>query len=130
MKCKNHPEKNAIAVCQKYSTGYCDICCECLDKHSCCECSDPELYCKFRTQCIIWEISRQRRKKEQKIMDEHKDQRIDELEQQVAVLKEKLAERKLSLPMHDATPEQWQAVEEIEDRLDLKKKELKQLKSE
>jgi hypothetical protein len=25
---------------------------------------DPKLYCKFRTRCIIWEMSRDRRKGE------------------------------------------------------------------
>jgi hypothetical protein len=25
---------------------------------------DPKLYCKFRTQCIIWEMLRDRRKRE------------------------------------------------------------------
>jgi len=29
----------------------------------CCECTDPVLYCKFRTQCVIWEMSRNTRKK-------------------------------------------------------------------
>jgi hypothetical protein len=30
----------------------------------CCECIDPRLYCKFRTQCLIWEMSKDRRKKD------------------------------------------------------------------
>jgi hypothetical protein len=25
---------------------------------------DPKLYCKFRSQCIIWEMSRDRRKRD------------------------------------------------------------------
>jgi hypothetical protein len=62
MKCKNHPDREAIAVCQKHETGFCRECCECLKIDTCCECLDPKLYCKFRTQCIIRETSRDRRK--------------------------------------------------------------------
>jgi len=62
MKCRNHPERDAIATCQKYETGFCEECCECLNIDYCCECLDPKLYCKFRTQCLIWEMSRDRRK--------------------------------------------------------------------
>ena len=63
MKCKNHPERDAVGVCQKHETGFCQDCCECLDIDDCCDCLDPKLYCKFRTQCVIWERSRDRRKK-------------------------------------------------------------------
>ncbi len=63
-------------------------------------------------------------------MEKEKDQKINELEQQIAALKEQVVDRTQALPMHDATPEQWLAVEDIEDKLELKKKELKQLKSE
>jgi len=62
MKCRNHPDREAIATCQKYETGFCEECCECLNIDYCCECIDPKLYCKFRTQCLIWEMSRDRRK--------------------------------------------------------------------
>jgi hypothetical protein len=64
MKCRNHPDREAIGVCQKHETGFCEECCECLNIDDCCDCIDPKLYCKFRTQCIIWEKSRDRRKKE------------------------------------------------------------------
>ena len=64
MKCKKHPEREAIARCQKHETGFCGECCECLNIDHCCDCIDPKLYCKFRTQCVIWEMSRDRRKKE------------------------------------------------------------------
>jgi hypothetical protein len=63
MQCKNDPEREAIAVCQKHETGFCQECSECLDIDQCCDCLDPRLYCKFRTRCIIWERSRDRRKK-------------------------------------------------------------------
>jgi hypothetical protein len=62
MKCRKHQDREAIAVCQKHETGYCRECCECLNIDDCCECVDPKLYCKFRTRCMIWEMSRDRRK--------------------------------------------------------------------
>jgi len=43
-------------------------------------------------------------------------------------LKAELDDRKAALPMHDATPQQWMAVEELEDRIIGKKKELRNLK--
>jgi len=64
MKCRNHPDQEAIGACQKHETGFCQECCECLNIDECCECVDPKFYCKFRTQCIIWEMSRDRRKRE------------------------------------------------------------------
>lgn len=55
------------------------------------------------------------------------EEKIQALEQDIAALNEKLAERKAALPMHDATPQQWIAIEELEDAVALKKKELKAL---
>lgn len=55
------------------------------------------------------------------------DEKIRALEKEIAELKERLTERKAALPMHDATPQQWMAVEELEDAVALKKKELKSL---
>ncbi len=63
MQCRIHEEREALAVCQKHETGYCRECCECLNIDQCCACVDPTIYCKFRTQCVIWEMSRDRRKK-------------------------------------------------------------------
>ncbi len=45
MSCKNHPEREAVFICQKYSIGYCN---------ECCTCPQPENYCKFRANCQIW----------------------------------------------------------------------------
>ncbi|RLD51635.1 MAG: hypothetical protein DRI97_15460, partial [Bacteroidetes bacterium] len=62
MNCKNHPDRPAVAVCQKHQLGYCKECCDCQDLTECCGCSDLNIYCKFRSQCLIWELSRSRRK--------------------------------------------------------------------
>lgn len=64
MQCRNHPDRQALASCQKYETGFCRECCEGLNIDHSCECIDPQLYCKFRSRCIIWELSRDRRKKD------------------------------------------------------------------
>jgi len=54
--CVNHPDREAAITCQKIdSRGYCQ---ECLDEGA--PCFDPELYCKFRSQCIIWELAREK----------------------------------------------------------------------
>ncbi len=58
MKCRNHPDREAVIPCRKHQTGYCD---ECLDTGV--SCTDPTIYCKFRTQCVIWEMGREERKK-------------------------------------------------------------------
>lgn len=47
--CRYHPDRPAVARCQKYGYGYCS---ECLDTDP--HCSDPEIYCKFRTQCLVY----------------------------------------------------------------------------
>ena len=53
--CHNHPNRETRVTCQKNDTrGYCE---ECLDKGV--PCFDPELYCKFRSQCVIWELARE-----------------------------------------------------------------------
>lgn len=46
--CRNHPQRPNAALCQKYGYGLCAQCLE-DDPH----CSDPEIYCKFRPQCVI-----------------------------------------------------------------------------
>ncbi|MGQ9648095.1 MAG: hypothetical protein ACUVWO_16335 [Thermodesulfobacteriota bacterium] len=63
MECRVHADRKAVAVCQKYETGFCRECCECLNIDHCCECVDPRAYCKFRDQCFIWGMSRDRRKR-------------------------------------------------------------------
>ena len=62
-KCRFHPEEEARVYCNKFEYGYCQ---ECLE--SCSACSDPELYCRHRTYCVIWELCRKtvkRRKRDE-----------------------------------------------------------------
>ncbi len=57
MQCSRHPEREARVICQKMATGYCV---ECLENGV--SCLDPTNYCKFRSQCIIHELSREQRR--------------------------------------------------------------------
>ncbi len=56
--CRFHPERSAVVHCEKFEYGYCQ---ECVD--SCRACTDPELYCRHRTACVIWELCRREVKK-------------------------------------------------------------------
>lgn len=53
--CVNHPDREARFPCQKNNTrGYCQ---ECVGSGV--PCFDPDIYCKFRSQCVIWEMARE-----------------------------------------------------------------------
>ena len=43
--CTYHRDRETNYLCQKHNVH---LCAECL------VCRDPELYCKFRSACIIW----------------------------------------------------------------------------
>ncbi|MBW1868392.1 MAG: hypothetical protein JRI73_03660 [Deltaproteobacteria bacterium] len=58
MECRYHPGREAFVQCQKMAIGYCQ---ECLE--DCEACTDPCTYCKFRSQCIIWEMCRKSAKR-------------------------------------------------------------------
>jgi hypothetical protein len=62
MNCRNHPDRNAVAICYKYERGFCLECCDCLSPDECCECLNPEAYCEFRTRCGLWEMARERKR--------------------------------------------------------------------
>jgi uncharacterized 2Fe-2S/4Fe-4S cluster protein (DUF4445 family) len=50
--CINHPERETSYLCMKHNIYLCE---ECL------ECRDPNIYCKFRSSCPIWFMSRRNR---------------------------------------------------------------------
>jgi len=55
--CRNHPDRPAVARCQKYNYGFCH---QCLEDEP--QCPDPDIYCKFRPQCIVYfELKENRR---------------------------------------------------------------------
>ena len=43
--CVNHPDRETNYLCLKHNIYLCE---ECL------ECRDPEIYCKYRSSCVIW----------------------------------------------------------------------------
>ena len=43
--CVNHPNRETNYLCLKHNIYLCE---ECL------ECRDPEIYCKYRSSCVIW----------------------------------------------------------------------------
>src|SRR6056297_365865 len=55
-RCVNHPERETSYKCLKHNIYLCE---ECM------ECRDPELYCKYRSSCPIWFMSRGSRKLEE-----------------------------------------------------------------
>jgi hypothetical protein len=50
--CARHADTPAIHNCAKYGRYLCE---DCL----CCQ--DPKLFCRWRTSCVIWEVSRHQR---------------------------------------------------------------------
>jgi hypothetical protein len=50
--CIHHPDRETRYRCSKHDIYLCEAC---LD------CRDPELYCKFRTSCPIWFMTRKQK---------------------------------------------------------------------
>ncbi|MEJ5375209.1 MAG: hypothetical protein WHX93_01375 [bacterium] len=63
MKCKKHPEQEAMALCEKFQVGYCHLCCDDPELPDGCMCTSPTVHCQFRTRCIVWEMSKNRRRR-------------------------------------------------------------------
>ncbi len=57
--CRQHPQEPAAALCQKYGHG---LCARCLEDEP--ACPDPDIYCKYRPQCLIhFNFKEQRRQR-------------------------------------------------------------------
>lgn len=52
-RCINHPDRETSYHCLKYNIYLCD---ECLG------CRDPKIYCKFRSSCIVWFMTKKNKK--------------------------------------------------------------------
>lgn len=50
-KCSNHPDRDTRYLCMKHDIYLCE---ECL------KCKDPNIYCKFRSSCPIWFLSKRK----------------------------------------------------------------------
>ncbi len=59
--CSRHPERPSVIKCHKMERAFCQ---QCLDE--CEACTDPCTYCKFRPQCVIWELCRKSEKRYQR----------------------------------------------------------------
>jgi len=62
-KCINHPERESSYICMKHNIYLCE---ECL------QCRDPEIFCKFRSSCSIYFISKKGFKEAETKSDESK----------------------------------------------------------
>ncbi len=62
MKCRYHPDEDAVAVCQKFGYGYCRKCCQAPAGERGCECTAPDVHCKFRQECLVYFGERSRKK--------------------------------------------------------------------
>jgi hypothetical protein len=62
MKCRFHPDEDAVAVCQKFGYGYCRNCCQEPKEENGCACTSPEEHCKFRQECLVHYAEGRRRK--------------------------------------------------------------------
>ncbi|MBI5603619.1 MAG: hypothetical protein HY879_09695 [Deltaproteobacteria bacterium] len=60
--CRYHPEREGVFPCQKHQIYYCQ---DCFGQGV--SCTDPNLFCKFRPQCLINE-SEKEREEEKKIL--------------------------------------------------------------
>ena len=54
-KCVHHPDRETSYMCTKHGIYLCE---ECL------ECRDPDIYCKFRSACLIWYEHKRRQRLE------------------------------------------------------------------
>ena len=59
--------------------------------------------------------------------DQNADKKIKELEAIISMLKSELEEREKALPVHSGRPHQLMAIEELEETIEEKEKELKDL---
>jgi len=71
-KCINHPDRETSYLCMKHNIYLCE---ECL------KCRDPEIYCKFRSSCPIWFLS-----KRIKGLDEDDGKKAEEKSKQLKVI--------------------------------------------
>ncbi len=62
MKCRYHPDEEAVAVCQKFGYGYCQKCCEAPPDQPGCVCTSPDTHCKFRQECLVYYGAKRRLK--------------------------------------------------------------------
>jgi len=56
--CQNHPNKRVTARCVRFNRRFCD-----LDfREGDVECLSEGTYCEYRSQCMVWEKVRERKR--------------------------------------------------------------------
>lgn len=64
--CTNHPDRETNFLCSKHNIYMCE---ECM------ACRDPDIYCKFRSSCPVWFMTRKTKGLDEEDVGEEK---IDE----------------------------------------------------
>lgn len=59
--CQVHPENEATAKCMKFNRRFCDLDFE-PDAEQPAQCFSEGTYCEYRSQCLVWEKLRQRKR--------------------------------------------------------------------
>lgn len=62
--CVNHPHRRAKYTCMKFNVHLCE---------ECAKCQDPMGYCKFRSQCMIYELYKQEKRQSREEKDREKE---------------------------------------------------------
>ncbi len=62
--CINHPEIETRFACMKHDIYLCE---------DCLECRDPDIYCKFRTSCPIWFLTKRKGNLDEIVNEAEKD---------------------------------------------------------
>jgi len=82
-KCINHPDRETSYICLKHQVYLCE---------DCLTCRDPKIYCKYRSSCPIWFISKRQQK-----WDEEAQKEAEEVSCEVTFLP---AGQKVSVPVN------------------------------
>lgn len=60
--CQNHPDREVTARCVRFNRRFCDL--DFIPGKKGAECLSEGSYCQHRSQCMVWEKIRQRRRRE------------------------------------------------------------------
>ncbi len=67
--CQNHPQNPVTARCLKFNRRFCDLDFE-LDAEEPARCLSEGTFCEYRSQCMVWEKLRERKRKLRKLQQE------------------------------------------------------------
>jgi hypothetical protein len=64
--CPHHRDQELIAECIKFSRRFCAKCFHDSKTREQAVCLSPHSHCKYRTSCLVWELSKDSRRKRKK----------------------------------------------------------------